>query len=76
VDNEAGASGVVYFASANFGLTHAIGHRYAGRSGLIALLHRLGLEYHKPKVIPRKLTGAPYRAYLFSVGRRTQYWII
>jgi hypothetical protein len=44
VDNEAGASGVVYFASANFGLTHAIGHRYAGRSGLIALLHRLGLE--------------------------------
>jgi hypothetical protein len=22
------------------------------------------------------LTGAPYRAYLFSVGRRTQYWII
>jgi transposase len=31
------------------------GHVYAGRSGLIALLHRLGLEYHKPKVIPRKL---------------------
>jgi transposase len=28
---------------------------YAGRSGLIALLHRLGLEYHKPEVIPRKL---------------------
>ena len=26
------------------------GHVYAGRSGLIALLHRLGLEYHKPKV--------------------------
>ena len=26
-----------------------------GRSGLIALLHRLGLEYHKPNVIPRKL---------------------
>jgi len=22
------------------------------------------------------LTGAPYRAYLFRVGRRTQYWII
>jgi len=21
-------------------------------------------------------TGAPYRAYLFRVGRRTQYWII
>ena len=28
---------------------------YEGRSGLIALLHRLGLEYHKPNVIPRKL---------------------
>ena len=22
------------------------------------------------------LTGAPYRAYLFRVGRKTQYWII
>ena len=22
------------------------------------------------------LTGAPYRAYLFRVGRRTQYWIV
>ena len=22
------------------------------------------------------LTGAPYRAYLFRLGRRTQYWII
>jgi hypothetical protein len=22
------------------------------------------------------LIGAPYRAYLFRVGRRTQYWII
>ena len=22
------------------------------------------------------LTGAPYRTYLFRVGRRTQYWII
>ena len=22
------------------------------------------------------LTGAPYRAYLFKVGRRTRYWII
>src|ERR1019366_7209722 len=28
---------------------------YEGRSGLIELLHRLGLEYHKPNVIPRKL---------------------
>ena len=22
------------------------------------------------------ITGAPYRAYLFRVGRRTQYWLI
>src|SRR4030095_4007629 len=22
------------------------------------------------------ITGAPYRAYLFRVGRRTQYWVI
>ncbi|MGO9770213.1 MAG: IS630 family transposase [Roseiarcus sp.] len=28
---------------------------YESRSGLIALLHRLGLEYRKPIVIPRKL---------------------
>ncbi len=26
---------------------------YQGRSGLIALLHRLGLEHHKPNFIPR-----------------------
>jgi transposase len=31
------------------------GVAYRGRSGVIALLHRLGLEYHKPEVIPRKL---------------------
>ncbi len=30
---------------------------YESRSGLIALLHRLGLEYHKPDIIPRKLKG-------------------
>ena len=28
---------------------------YESRSGLIALLHRLGLEYHKPDLIPNKL---------------------
>lgn len=22
------------------------------------------------------ITGAPYRAYLFRIGRRTQYWVI
>ena len=31
------------------------GIEYEGRSGLIALLHRLGMEHRKPKVISRKL---------------------
>ena len=31
------------------------GVAYESRSGLIALLHRLGLEYQKPKIIPRNL---------------------
>jgi transposase len=29
---------------------------YESRSGLITMLHRMGLEYHKPDLIPRKLT--------------------
>jgi transposase len=33
-------------------------HVYESRSGLIALSHRLGLEYDKPDVIPRKLDKA------------------
>jgi transposase len=37
------------FIEREFGLV------YESRSGLIALLHRLGLEYHKPNVIARKL---------------------
>jgi transposase len=39
---------------------------YAGRSGLIALLHRLGLEYHKPDVIPRKLNEEKQQAFIAS----------
>jgi transposase len=39
---------------------------YAGRSGLIALLHRLGLEYHKPTVIPRKLNEEKQQAFIAS----------
>jgi len=31
------------------------GIAYEGRSGLIALLHRLGMEHRKPQAIPRKL---------------------
>jgi transposase len=42
------------------------GFVYAGRSGLIALLHRLGLEYHKPTVIPRKLNEEKQQAFIAS----------
>jgi transposase len=40
------------------------GLEYQSRSGLIALLHRLGLEYHKPTVIPRKLDEAKQKAFI------------
>ena len=39
---------------------------YESRSGLIALLHRLGLEYHKPNVIARKLDVAKQKAFIES----------
>jgi transposase len=39
---------------------------YESRSGLIALLHRLGLEYHKPSVIPRKLDKEKQKAFIES----------
>ena len=37
---------------------------YESRSGLIALLHRLGFEYHKPEIIPRKLDEARQKAFI------------
>ena len=37
---------------------------YESRSGLIALLHRLGLEYRKPTVIPRKLDEEKQKAFI------------
>ena len=39
---------------------------YDSRSGLIALLHRLGLEYHKPEVISRKLDPKTQKAFIAS----------
>jgi hypothetical protein len=42
------------------------GVAYAGRSGLIALLHRVGLEYHKPVVIARKLIEEKPKAIIES----------
>src|ERR1700730_11843065 len=43
---------------------------YESRSGLIALLHRLGLEYHKPDVIPRKLDEEKQKAFIESYNNR------
>ena len=40
------------------------GVAYESRSGLVALLHRLGLEYRKPEVIPRRLDEAKQRAFI------------
>ena len=39
---------------------------YESRSGLIALLHRLGLAYHKPNVILRKLDEEKQKAFIAS----------
>lgn len=39
---------------------------YESRSGLIAVLHRLGLEYHKPIVIPRNLNEKKQEAFINS----------
>src|SRR6201987_1081172 len=46
------------FIAQEFGLV------YESRSGWVALLHRLGLEYHKPQVIPRKLDEAKQKAFI------------
>jgi hypothetical protein len=33
------------------------------------LLHRLGLEYHKPEVIPRKLKEEKQKEFIAAYGR-------
>ena len=40
------------------------GKEYDSRSGLVALLHRLGLEYRKPEIIPRHLDEDKQRAFI------------
>jgi transposase len=45
------------------------GRVYESRSGLIALLHRLGLDYHKPQVIARKLDEGKQKAFIASYDR-------
>jgi hypothetical protein len=37
---------------------------YESHSGLIALLHRLGFEYHKAEIIPRRLDEAKPKAFI------------
>ena len=48
------------FIEAQFGLA------YEGRSGLIALLHRLDCEYRKPEIIPRRLDEDKQQAFIAS----------
>src|ERR1019366_9246847 len=40
------------------------GIEYQGRSGLIALLHRLGMEHRKPKAVSRKLDPEKQAAFI------------
>ena len=40
------------------------GIEYQGRSGLVALLHRLGIEYRKPTAISRKLDPAKQATFI------------
>jgi transposase len=51
------------FIAREFGLV------YESRSGLIALLHRLGLEYHKPDVVARKLDVAKQKELIESYDK-------
>ena len=46
------------------------GLAYEGRSGLIALLDRLNLEYHKPKSSPHKLDEDRQQAFIEKPVRR------
>jgi transposase len=45
-------------------ITRECGIEYQSRSGLIALLHRLGMEHRKPKAISRKLDPEKQKAFI------------
>ncbi len=45
-------------------IEHEFGVVYESRAGLVALLHRLGLEYHKPRAIGRKLDAEKQKAFI------------
>ena len=45
-------------------IEHECGVDYQSRSGLVALLHRLGMEHRKPKAISRRLDPAKQEAFI------------
>lgn len=45
-------------------IERAFGIAYESRSGLVALLHRLGLEHRKPQAVSRKLDPAKQQAFI------------
>ena len=45
-------------------IAREFGIEYQGRSGLVALLHRLGMEHRKPKAISRKLNPVKQEAFI------------
>ena len=45
-------------------IERSFGIAYDSRSGLVALLHRLGLEHRKPEAIPRNLDPARQQAFI------------
>ena len=47
---------------------------YESRAGLIALLHRLGLQYHKPEVIGRKLNAEKQQAFIAGYENLQTTW--
>jgi transposase len=48
-------------------IAQEFGFVYESRSGLIALLHRLGLEYRKPNAIPRKLDEDKQKEFIATI---------
>ena len=55
------------FLKRTFGLSYS-------RSGLIALLHRLGFDYHKPEAVPRGLDDAKQQAFIDDTRTCSTRW--
>jgi transposase len=50
------------------------GITYESRSGLIALLHRLGMEHRKPKAVSRKLDPGKQAAFIKAPINELPFW--